>query len=1235
MAFLGFRHAKRKAKKMVSACPPRSPTPSSSSFVTPSVVEIGDPTSASAEACYGPMTLHVDVDISREPLFASDPVLSFRQHSPPPNPKESQERLSRSRHGGNSSKPLHHNAGWVRPRDSDIAGSAVVGDVVQTQGLCRSAKPTPTPIRIPTTYHACKVEIQRPAGKPAEPHLTSLKPGESPILEDTASAVSGISLPATLIVSGWTTQTDQSRDRHLSRRITRLDSATLPVDPFLQQYSGLSNGDRECHVPPVPVPIGASPELSNRYTTEQVKGDVDMGDRVLSTGEGKSCDQLLPETTVSEVFNAYKSLPTSHIVELPTPDPSDSETPDLIKDSSTSADGGSSDAQPNTSSTSDSASSAWSGPQYSSSPASVGKITKILDVFPATPSDAKLPSQAGLPTGGRNDGSRKLLAKQRRTCATPEFRRLLSRSSSRPSLASVNVLLLHPATLRPASEHTPTHSSGRSTGSHVADPDSADSLSTLPSSLPTTCPQDISQLPSFPETAANPSAATSFGFPSSSSPPSSPDFLDGIILAEERGRTRQQRTSGESTSTMPGSGSTQTFPETPPIFSPMFSPGFGHPRGHTSSISDSSTRQHHPPLKGRSSRASQKFISGRSASAKASMGTMCKKSWRNKLKRSSTANHAPAILSSLSTATSCDTTTTMKSDLSTHPKSISSDGSSDPEYFRRPAHHERSEFTKKTLTAAPQPSSPLVTPVKPESNSTSPSLLPLPPPPPPPQLQLPLPLVSRVSAVSPSSPPCGLSPSPTTEAHPPSFNIPSEDKPKASVSLSSPTHPPPALPSVTRPYNPLAPHSTSPFRVPVNLPLSAYNTDRPPRPLGPRAPYRNESFSSGSRSLFLSNSSTESFAETTVMGGQDLVSERSSACCGSSSEPRFQTSPAKFKTLTMDAARWIFSKEELHALVSQAIRGPGRASSIRLLPQQAAFVEIPEELGRLNALLDELTVQYRLQVRKRNVLLRATLEYAESPEPCSTPFRSKLQELHETALNLDRIAEEMYHARDQVAQLSRMLAVHSGSALAMALRNLHSNYVKRATDLQGLKDHVSALEAECDEAWAQAQQVARDLDDLNSTLQTDSSPNTRHTSRSSSRIVASRQSNLRFSRMGPQSNASLRASLASPIDSTHLSYASAVSSSSSVPAITRRLSSLNRIITSGLSSQSSDLSSSSGKRALAQAQADLYKYLGIDDHDDRESLPRPVRRSFTMASPSTTMSPVARDEKEKAFGSDV
>jgi hypothetical protein len=119
MTFLGFRHAKRKAKKISNARRSRSPISSSASFVTPSVVEIGDPTSALAEACYAPMTLRVDVDFAREPLFASDPGSSaLRQHSPTTNSRESQDRLSRSRLGRNSSKPLHYNGGRVQPRVS-------------------------------------------------------------------------------------------------------------------------------------------------------------------------------------------------------------------------------------------------------------------------------------------------------------------------------------------------------------------------------------------------------------------------------------------------------------------------------------------------------------------------------------------------------------------------------------------------------------------------------------------------------------------------------------------------------------------------------------------------------------------------------------------------------------------------------------------------------------------------------------------------------------------------------------------------------------------------------------------------------------------------------------------------------------------------------------------------------------------------------------------------------------
>lgn len=436
MTFLSFRHGKRKAKKMANVRPLRSPSPSSSSFVTASVVEIGDPSSASAEAYYTPLTLHVDVDITPEPLFADDPFSStLRHHASIPNPRQSHDRLSRSRVGGSSSKSLHDDARRVQPRVSvelqrfigcqcltlrmvsgwpcfrisrrrhysgtsllTLGAVSSLSDESQTPDSRRATKTSPAPIKIPISSHASKLQIQRPAGKSLEPHPAS---GESPILEDTASAVSGISLFAAFTAHA---QTDQPRDRHLSRRITRLDSATLPIDPFFQRNSGFSNGDGD--VPPMPLPTGFSAEAASQPMSEQ-----GVGDRV-QTAERNSRDQLSRETAALEkVFSAVDPS-----------DPSDSGTPELT---SSSADGGSSDTQPNTSTSSDSASAAWSGP-LSSSLAFRGESAMIIDAFPSIPSHTKLPfevsassslpSQAGLPTGERNDGSGTLLARRRRTC---------------------------------------------------------------------------------------------------------------------------------------------------------------------------------------------------------------------------------------------------------------------------------------------------------------------------------------------------------------------------------------------------------------------------------------------------------------------------------------------------------------------------------------------------------------------------------------------------------------------------------------------------------------------------------------------------------------------------------------------------------------------------------------------------------------------------------------------------
>ncbi|KAH9968109.1 hypothetical protein BC827DRAFT_1263841 [Russula dissimulans] len=1217
MSFLSFRHARRKAKKIVSARPLRPPTPPSpGSFASTSVVEIGDPTRVSPETYYPVVNPHMDVEIPHEPLFPSDPFLAALPHQASTlNSTRLQDGRTRSRMGKSSSIPPRDGAGLAQSEDRHSAGYVAVDIATRTPGSRRATKVTPSPIKIPTTSLASKVQIQRSAGKSAEP-LPSSVHGNTPV-DDTASAVSSVSIPAVLLTANvWTAQGDQAHHHSFSRHTTRLDSATLPIEdyPFVdsppQTYMELSSRDGELPLPPLPpLPAGVNGASTSRPISESDRGNVSLGE------SSPHCPPLRVATASGVCLDIGKSAQISPITELPTPDASDLGTPDLITDSSMSAKGGS---QPDSSATPCSGSSAWSGPASTASPASGEELTMLLERLSSNPSQVSpIPNQASSPEREDNqDEARPLLTEQRRSGAVAvarpsySYSHPRSRSDSRPSL---NNLLLRPTTLHPIGERRVSRSSSESPKvSQVMIPDEADRQPRLSSSLPvahSTFQQSVTPSPSPLRL---------------SSPPPSPDFFDHIVLADDGSLDwRERRASDASTSLVPGSEIGQTFPETPYVFSPMFSPspGVDYPQGYTSSNSESSMIRQTSANRRLRRQGSQRFIVGRFASSRTSK--VRKKPSKNKLQRSSTGTRTPLTSSSLASATN--------GGLSSRPPPVAGAHALDTAHSQRPVRHWRSESQRKittpqaslTLPPAPpsQPPSPLETATEPIFSPASSSLLSLMPPPPPPQLHMPPPSHSKAAAVSPPAPLKERSSTSPPLTLPPSAGFSSVDDRQTMVFPLSPPH--------SSPGKPLASPSAIPGHAPVNHTPATCNTDRPHRPLGPRAPYRIISSSSRKHSRLPSDVSTDSTARDSLLGSPNA---------SPSPAPTFRSSPPKFKGLTLEAAKWTFSSEELQAVVSDAIKWTGRPSSIRLLSPQAAFDEVPKELERLDALLHELRVQYRLQVRKRDVLLKATFVHAENPEFISAALRSKLQELQQTTASLDRIAEELYNARDQVAQLQRMLAVHSSSALAMALRKLHTSFVKQTAEVRTLRDYVSALEVERDEAWAQAQQVARDLDDLNETLhaQEASSCDTRSTSRRSSRVVASRKSSIRLSR-------GLRLSVAplgltpptSQMGSARHSYLSAASPGSltpsseipSMPPLSRRLlPSLSHIITSGLPSRSSvrtsDLSPSSQGRALVQAQADLYGYLGIDDPELMP--PPPGRSSFVPASPQPT-SPLARN----------
>ena len=215
------------------------------------------------------------------------------------------------------------------------------------------------------------MQIQRSA------RVTAELPGPVNPEDSPESLVSGITLPGALVANVWYVQTDQPRDHRLSRRITRLDSATLPSDDFAlmsSKFGGLGNRDRDSDPPPVP-PISAA-KFRAKGRSEISSGSPDA-----------LCEERVTPSTEGIGKSHHSQI--SPILELSTPSPSNSVTPDLIKDSSTSADEGTS-SQPQSSK---SAPSAWSGSASGSTPPSGEEITMLLDILSAPRPNSKLASE--------------------------------------------------------------------------------------------------------------------------------------------------------------------------------------------------------------------------------------------------------------------------------------------------------------------------------------------------------------------------------------------------------------------------------------------------------------------------------------------------------------------------------------------------------------------------------------------------------------------------------------------------------------------------------------------------------------------------------------------------------------------------------------------------------------------------------------------------------------------------
>jgi len=151
---------------------------------------------------------------------------------------------------------------------------------------------------------------------------------------------------------------------------------------------------------------------------------------------------------------------------------------------------------------------------------------------------------------------------------------------------------------------------------------------------------------------------------------------------------------------------------------------------------------------------------------------------------------------------------------------------------------------------------------------------------------------------------------------------------------------------------------------------------------------------------------------------------------GRPATPTFDTAQVQWRGLTLDAAKWVFSSQELHAMVGRAIRQSADPMSIRLLPIDLLDTDLPAALEDLEVRREEIKARYMYEVRRRTTLLRGL---AASAEGTATPVSvlKYAEDLSECAVSCDRLSEELFMVSDQIAQIGRLRDGHSASALAM------------------------------------------------------------------------------------------------------------------------------------------------------------------------------------------------------------
>lgn len=297
----------------------------------------------------------------------------------------------------------------------------------------------------------------------------------------------------------------------------------------------------------------------------------------------------------------------------------------------------------------------------------------------------------------------------------------------------------------------------------------------------------------------------------------------------------------------------------------------------------------------------------------------------------------------------------------------------------------------------------------------------------------------------------------------------------------------------------------------------------------------------------------------------------------------------------MEAAQWTLTSAELQGVVSRAMKQFSEGSSIRLLRLETLDGEIAEEIHRLEMLHTDVKSRYKMLVRRRWQLLGELTGHLESGAVGHTASIA-MAELAEVTLEQDQLTDELHTVAEQLAQLEGLREVHHSSALAMALKKVNTIFLRQAAETQKLREQLESLEAERDEGWKQAHDIAVECDRL---METAGEPGGKAPNKRSERVSAVRKSSIRQSKAGLRSMSASQRRSASSVRSRGSMSIPSSACKEDIPPLPPLPLRQQKSATSAVASASGSLcySGASSATALAQAQQELYDMLGLKFQD--------------------------------------